>query len=48
MVSHVYPAEFQLNKANSFDTEACFLNLDLPIKYGEKCLYKSYTSDIFI
>ena len=29
MVSQIYPIELQLNKANTFDTEALFLNLDL-------------------
>ena len=33
MVSQIYPTELQLNKANSFDTEAPFL-LDLSIKNG--------------
>ena len=31
MVGHVYPTEFQLNKANCFDTEARFLDLYLSI-----------------
>ena len=32
MVSQIYPIELQLNnKANTFDTEALFLNLDLSI-----------------
>ena len=31
MVAQIYPAEFQLNKANSFDTEPPFLHLDLSI-----------------
>ena len=29
MVGQIYPMEFQSNKANSFDTESLFLNLDL-------------------
>ena len=29
MVSQIYPTELQLNKANSFDTEAPFFNWDL-------------------
>ena len=29
MVNRIYPAEFQLNKANSSDTEALFLDLNL-------------------
>ena len=31
MVSLIYPTELQLNKANSSDTEASFLDLDLSI-----------------
>ena len=31
MVSQIYPSELQLNKANTFDTEAAFLDLHLPI-----------------
>ena len=31
MVSQMYPTELQLNKANSSDTEAPFLDLDLSI-----------------
>ena len=31
MVSQIYPIKPQLNKANAFDTEALFLNLDLSI-----------------
>ena len=30
MVGQIYPTEFQLNKANSSDTEAPFLDLNLP------------------
>ena len=30
-VSHIYPTELQLNKANPSDTEAPFLDLDLSI-----------------
>ena len=29
MVSHIYPSELQLNKANTSDTEAAFLDLQL-------------------
>ena len=29
MVSQIYPKELQLNEANSFGTEAPFLDLDL-------------------
>ena len=31
MVSQIYPTKFELNKVNSFDTVATFLNLDLSI-----------------
>ena len=34
MVSLIYPTELQLNKANSSDTEAPFLDLNLSIKNG--------------
>ena len=34
MVSQLYPTELQLNKANSKDTEAPFLDLDLSITNG--------------
>ena len=34
MVSQIYPTELQLNKANSSDTEALFLDLDLSITNG--------------
>ena len=34
MVGRIYPTELQLNKANSFDTEAPFLDLNLSIKNG--------------
>ena len=34
MVSQIYPAELQLNKANSSDTEAPFLDLNLSITNG--------------
>ena len=29
MVSHIYPSELQLNKANTSDTKAAFLDLHL-------------------
>ena len=32
MISQIYPAELQLNKANASDTEAPFLDLDLFIR----------------
>ena len=31
MVSQIYPIEPQLDKANTFDTEALFSNLDMSI-----------------
>ena len=34
MVNRMYPAELQLDKANSSDTEAPFLDLNLSISYG--------------
>ena len=34
MVSHIYPSELQLNKANVSDTEASFLDLHLSILDG--------------
>ena len=35
MVGQIYPTELQLNKANSFDTEAPFLDLNLSITNGK-------------
>ena len=34
MVKHIYPSELQLNKANSSDTKAPFLDLHLNISDG--------------
>ena len=34
MIGQIYPTELQLNKANSFGTEASFLDLDLSITNG--------------
>ena len=34
MVNRIYPAELQLNKANSSDAEAPFLDLNLSIPNG--------------
>ena len=34
MVNQIYPAELQLNKANTSDTEALFLDLHLSISNG--------------
>ena len=41
MVGQIYPKELQLNKANSSDTKAPFLDLNLPITNG-KVSSKSY------
>ena len=35
MVGRIYPTELQLNKANSSDTEAPFLDLNLSITNGK-------------
>ena len=35
MVNRIYPAGLQLNKANSSDTEAPFLDLNLSISNGK-------------
>ena len=34
IASHIYPTQLHLYKANSSDTEAPFLDLNLPITYG--------------
>ena len=34
MIGQIYPTELQLNKANSSDTEALFLDLNLSINNG--------------
>ena len=34
MVDRIYPTELQLNRANFFDTEASFLDLNLCISNG--------------
>ena len=34
MVGQIYPTKLQLNKANSYNTEASFLDLDLSITNG--------------
>ena len=34
MVDHIYPTELQLNRTNSFDTEAPFWDLNLCISNG--------------
>ena len=41
MVSQIYPTEFQQNKANSSDTEATVLELDLSIT-NDIVISKSY------
>ena len=41
MVSQIYPSNLQLNKANTSDTEAAFLDLHLPIS-NEKVATKIY------
>ena len=33
MVSQIYPSELQLNKANTSDTQAAFLELHISISY---------------
>ena len=42
MVGQIYPPELQLNKANSSDTEAPFLDLNLSITNG---IFSSKTND---
>ena len=37
LISQIYPSELQLNKANSSDTEAAFLDLHLSIVDGVVC-----------
>ena len=37
MVSQIYPSELQLNKANTSDTEAAFLDLHLSISNINVC-----------
>ena len=41
MVNQIYPSESQLNRANTSDTEARFLDLHLPISNGF-VLFKIY------
>ena len=40
MVSQIYPSELQLNKANTSDTKAPFLDLHLSIS-NEYCFYQN-------
>ena len=42
MVGQLYPTELQLNKANSSDTEAPFLDMNLPITNGTVFSSKIY------
>ena len=39
MVSQIYPPELQLNKANTSDTEAAFLDLHLSISIVSTKIY---------
>ena len=51
MVSQIYPSELQLNKANTSDTEAAFLDLHLPILndiVSTKIYDKRYDFDFYI
>ena len=51
MDDRIYPAELQLNKVNSSDTEAPFLDLNLSISNGTvstKIYYKRDDSDFDI
>ena len=50
MVNQIYPAELQLNKANSSDTEAPFLDFNIsslisPNQYGPPVWRKSQIGD---
>ena len=47
MVSHIYPAELQLNKINTSDTKVSFLDLHLSILDGLFHL-KSMTNAIIL
>ena len=51
MVNRIYPSELQLNKANTFDTEAPFLDLHLSVSNGfvsSKIYDKSDDFDFYI
>ena len=51
MINQIYPSELQLNKANTSDTEAPFLDLHLSISNGfvsYKNYYKHEDSDFDI
>ena len=51
MVSQIYPSELQLNKANTSDTKAAFLDLHLSISNDivyTKVYYKRYDFDFEI
>ena len=47
MVNRIYPAKLQLNKANSSDTEAPFLDLNLSISSGTVSTKTYYKRDHF-
>ena len=47
MVDWIYPAELQLNKANSSYTEAPFLDLNLSVSNGTVSTSIYYTRDDF-
>ena len=47
MVDRIYPTELQLNKANSSDTEALFLDLSLCISNGKVSIKIYYKRDDF-
>ena len=40
MVDRIYPTELQLNRANSSDTEAPFLDLNLMVQFPPKFMIK--------
>ena len=44
MVSQIYPLELQLNKANTSDTEAAFLDLHLSISNDIVKIYDNLTT----
>ena len=47
MVGQIYPTDFQLDKANSSDTEAPFLDLNLSITNGIVCSKIYNKQDVF-
>ena len=46
IISQIYPSELQLNKANTFDTEAAFLDLHLSI--SNDIVLPKYTINVTI